>query len=339
MSSETPLQKTIQINPDFLKYTNGGKTRKKTANTPIKFKVENRDNMHAKTTKRKMLNYIRRKQESNYRNMMKEPSPAPIVDVINPLPKNDFEQSLEFLETITRDPKNATLKYRPPISAVQTPYTSVLHTPTILNSVLDENVAVLPPENVFDYVQPISQFSGPIMQLAPPQYGCLKGGTLPTYRDWRTKTQKMPTSSPATMNRPIPKTFAQNRDEMRKHLQRKKEEAQRVAKPKPAFFQEKQKRTVRRTFRVGKSKVYPKIGILVSNRTIRNNIQSKCQDLKTKSIEEVKHYLIKHGFIRVGSSTPNDVLRKMYETSMLMCGEIQNHNPENLLYNYLNNSI
>jgi hypothetical protein len=28
-------------------------------------------------------------------------------------------------------------------------------------------------------------------------------------------------------------------------------------------------------------------------------------------------------------------LRKMYETAMMMCGEIHNHNPDNLLYNYL----
>jgi hypothetical protein len=56
-------------------------------------------------------------------------------------------------------------------------------------------------------------------------------------------------------------------------------------------------------------------------------------------MEDVRKYLIKKGLIRVGSSCPNDVLRKMYESSMMMCGEIQNHNPDNLLYNYLNNAI
>jgi hypothetical protein len=53
-------------------------------------------------------------------------------------------------------------------------------------------------------------------------------------------------------------------------------------------------------------------------------------------MSEVKKYLIKRGFIKVGSVAPNDVLRKMYEDAVLMCGEVQNHNPDNLLYNFLN---
>ena len=45
---------------------------------------------------------------------------------------------------------------------------------------------------------------------------------------------------------------------------------------------------------------------------------------------------MKRGFIKVGSTAPNDVLRKMYESATLICGEIQNHNPDNLLYNFMN---
>ena len=51
-----------------------------------------------------------------------------------------------------------------------------------------------------------------------------------------------------------------------------------------------------------------------------------------------KRFLVKNGFVRVGSSAPNDVLRKMYETAKLMCGEIKNHNSENLLYNFLHDT-
>jgi hypothetical protein len=79
----------------------------------------------------------------------------------------------------------------------------------------------------------------------------------------------------------------------------------------------------------------PKVSVLVSNKTIRNNISTKTQLIKQVPILEIRRYLIKHGFIRVGSTTPNDVLRKMYESAMLICGEIQNHNPDNLLYNFL----
>ena len=53
-------------------------------------------------------------------------------------------------------------------------------------------------------------------------------------------------------------------------------------------------------------------------------------------MQDIKKHLIKNGFIKVGSIAPNDVLRKMYETSMLACGEIHNYNPENLVYNFFN---
>jgi len=97
----------------------------------------------------------------------------------------------------------------------------------------------------------------------------------------------------------------------------------------------KQRKTIRRTFKVGKSKNKPLVGVLISNKTMRSNITTKKQLLNQTSIDEIKRYLVKNGFIRLGSTSPNDVLRKMYETAMMMCGEIHNHNPDNLLYNYL----
>lgn len=78
------------------------------------------------------------------------------------------------------------------------------------------------------------------------------------------------------------------------------------------------------------------MAVLVSNKTIRNNIMNKAQEIKQIPLDDVKKYLIKRGLIRVGTSAPNDVLRKLYETSNLICGEVENHNADNLLFNYLN---
>lgn len=99
---------------------------------------------------------------------------------------------------------------------------------------------------------------------------------------------------------------------------------------------QKQKRIMRRTFRLGKSKHYPNVSVLVSNKTIRNQTTTRAQLLKQVPIEEIKKTLMKKGLIKVGSTAPADVLRKMYESVSLMCGDLQNHNPENLLYNYFN---
>ena len=320
-------KKTIQINPEFLKLPKGGKTRKKRPDKPIKMKVDKPEKN--KTTKRKILNYIRRQQEETYKHLTKDQMLSSKPAVLDMEIKSDFEKSLEFLENVVKaPPKNTTIKQRPPITTM-----------SILNPIIvDENVNVVPPENVFDVIVPPTFQSDPPIHLSKPKYGCLKGGTLPTYRAWKSQTQKHmgPENTPST-----PKlTVEQNRAELRQFFKKRKDEKQKVTKAKiPLAMNKRQKRTMRRTYRVGKSKVYSKIGVLVSNRTIRNQIQSKCQLLKETPIDEVKRYLVKHGFIRVGSSTPNDVLRKLYESAMLMCGEINNHNPDNLLYNYVNNGI
>lgn len=106
--------------------------------------------------------------------------------------------------------------------------------------------------------------------------------------------------------------------------------------PKLKGFKQKQKKTIRRTYHTGKSKVFSKVGVLVSNRTIRNNITTQMHKLKEIPMQDIRKFLIQKGLIKVGSTAPNDVLRQMYENSVLIGGELINHNTENLLYNYLN---
>lgn len=202
-----------------------------------------------------------------------------------------------------------------------------------------------------------------------PKYGCLKNGRLPTYRTWKNMNSvATPTNhvappisgavSPRALNQPqntqiidgasqptnqINLSPAQQRAELKQFLNKRKEEKERVERVKKQHNIlkpiKKQKRITRRTFRVGKSKHYPQVGVLVSNKTIRDQVLAKKQQIRETSIDEIRKYLVKKGLIRVGSTCPNDVLRKMYESSMLMCGEIQNHNPDNLLYNYLHNAV
>ena len=76
--------------------------------------------------------------------------------------------------------------------------------------------------------------------------------------------------------------------------------------------------------------------MLVSNKTLRNNTNLQMMKLRETPIREVKQYLKKQGLIKVGTSTPNDVLRQMYECANLICGEVKNQSSENLLYNYFN---
>jgi hypothetical protein len=87
---------------------------------------------------------------------------------------------------------------------------------------------------------------------------------------------------------------------------------------------------------VGKSPNSQKVGCLISNKTVRQKIQQKCYEIKHTDMKEIRKYLLKHGFIKIGTTAPNDVLRKMYESVVTVCGEVENHNSETLLHNFLN---
>jgi hypothetical protein len=362
------MSKTISINPDLFKVTNNRSSRKKKENRPGEIKIKNpRANKRDKTLRKNhVLRFIREQQEKNYKQLLEGEKPKstlekPIDDSFN----NEFDESLKYLTALTQEKesiesKNRTLKNRQSTD-------SVLYYPGIAELVTNEEVNL---EFPMDASVPQFQLSAP--SRAAPVYGCLKNGTLPT---WRThnRTQRVhhggasdnQGSKPGVElkeEKPVEPvtgissrmsggsdsfgrtTIAEGNESIRDYMKRahKKSEIKQttdlLAKKDQKMKYPKQKRTIRRTFKVGKSKVLPKISVLISNKTLRNRVTEKTHALKETPIHEVKRYLTKKGFIRVGSTAPNDVLRKMYESATLICGEIENHNPDNLLFNFLNDA-
>ena len=388
-------KRVVSINPDFFKIPSTNTTRKKRQEgspTPI-LKVKSPKppkEKTSKTIKKNLLNYIRQQQQKNYDELTKpkhrDIPPTPPISREPATPSNqhsDFKDSLDYLMKLTKENEkkqhaNQTIRHiHPPVLPHQPPQISAIrHT--------NENVGMTLP---MEFISPPSPNSPPIHINPPrviptPQYGCMKNGSLPTYRTWvhRNKTQKHhggtehPSPSPSIQNTTMDGGIGSHKDQLfrekvealkrasaihpiasspiyssggvggggdstaiktkiaqinhGKKLEQQKKENKKQRIP-------KRQKTLRRTYRVGKSRVAPKVSVLVSNKTIRKNIYTQALLLKQTPIKEVKRYLIKHGFIRVGSIAPNDVLRRMYENARLICGELKNHNPDNLLYNFL----
>jgi hypothetical protein len=317
------MSKTISINPDLFKHTK----KKRAPAAGIKPRAAATD--RNKTVRRnQVLKFIRGEQEKNYRRLLD----GDVNLKMSEEEDVDFQQSLDYLMSLAEKvpvplptrPANFTLKSQSSFGGGgdQDPY---------------ENVSLVVP----DGMQP------PVVALRPavPQWGCLKGGKLPSYRQWTQKNRLQQPSPPppqvpytAPLYHP-PSAAAtlgiHSNGAVQDMLLRNSEIRQTMAAAEGAkpLQLARQQRTVRRTYNVGKNK--SQVSVLVSNKTIRNRVTEKTHEIRQKPMEEVKRFLINKGFVRVGTSAPNDVLRKMYESAQLICGEIQNHNPENLLFNFM----
>ena len=88
-------------------------------------------------------------------------------------------------------------------------------------------------------------------------------------------------------------------------------------------------------YTLGKKNGARHIGLLIKNRDTQKRIKQEVNQLKQQPIQEIKNHLRNKNLIKLGSQAPNDVLRKLYEDSIL-AGEITNENTSNLVYNFIN---
>ena len=160
-----------------------------------------------------------------------------------------------------------------------------------------------------------------------PPYGCLKNGKKPTFSQYNRTLRHKPLiiEEPAKTEPKTPVIKARQ-----EKLRRVKEKIATPSKPKLL----RRRRTIK-IYKLGKNTKDAKVGVLIKCSKTRKMVQNEQKILRTKCLTEIKQYLRKHNLIKIGSSAPEDILRKIYEDSFL-AGNIYNKNPQNLLHNYLN---
>jgi hypothetical protein len=381
--SEGGEKKKIFINPHI--FNPDSFTRKKKPRPDKPLKIKSVKPISDKTRRNQILKKIRENQEKQYKSLFSNednrevPKKSKEVDQF----ESDFEKSVSFMNQIVDS------RPKPSINPLNQ---------TLRNNDFFKPVAIprIQLDNVFK--SPILQGGEPIPKqvFQSPTYGCLKNGSLPTYRSLHNTTVKnvggggsiqshtnvdknlsnlIPVNFSDGTTQPIVSSLSQNvgnnlsqpvgnnlsqsvgnnlsqsvgnnlsqsvgrikspeEMELMRKLHEQKKEAE---KPKPKLVQKKIRKLLRRTFYLGKDKYKPRVGVLLPNRTIRNNVTTKSFMIKQKPISEIRKFLLNKGFIKVGSTAPTDVLRKIYESIVLIDGEVKNHNPDNLLYNFFNDN-
>jgi hypothetical protein len=205
-------------------------------------------------------------------------------------------------------------------------------------------------------------------------HGCLKNGVKPCYRNWKSnQTRKNPiyennnlTTREATLQKIKQKMTEQRMTEQRitedKIVEPQKiQESQNIQfhinetlnnnnnnnngiveknnltpnNPPPPPNKVFIKKTTIKKHELGKSTKYRKVGVLIKSKSTRKQITDAKKELSKISIHEMKNQLQKQGLFKSGSTAPNDVIKQMYESSIL-AGEIKNTNYNVLYHNFLN---
>jgi len=395
------LKKTIKINPEL--FNIGDKTRK---NREKKTRPSIPAVIKPNSLKKELLNRIKEHRTKETDSGSKSSFTDEFHDSINYLSslskkhKEDSERekkreaisnrTVKNYQTYTTTPSPNVQLYQQPQYAI--PVQMPIQMPMVNLELPEELQETYTPVLIEPTCSPIKINSYTPSAEVP--YGCLKGGTKPTFRAW-TATRKnydsitVPTPQPRLQisipepTQPIishePINDRERKLELLRIKMKKHEESQPQIQTAPNIINQLEmrepelklpppdtsllntsistsnelkqsiedsipppekkfiKRTIKRKYTLGKSKIYNTVSILLKDNRTRKNVINAHKELKRTSINDVKKYLKIRGLVKVGSNAPNDVLRKTYESAM-MAGEVINKNKETLLHNFLSDT-
>lgn len=235
-------------------------------------------------------------------NRIKTQEKTPGLPDISTGETDEFTQSVDFLDTLDKIKKRQLLErktVRAPQKIPQPQYAPNVDTGNLI---------------------PVSPLALPKDTDIP--FGNLKGGNKPTYRSQlsvATGPQKdIDLSNLCDGNPPTTSILADNETNGTVNVPFQ------IPKTKRLVGVKYIKRHIRRrTYTIGKNKIRRRISVMIKNATTRKNINKLKFDLSQTKLDEMKNYLYRRNLLTRGTLAPIDVIRKLYESSMLS-GDIYN---------------
>ena len=357
-------QKTIQFNPQFLSMAGS----KSSANKTLKRERKEKPliTMNPNKVKKQLIDKIKTFQLKEKENDILEKTKEEEEEKLN-MEKdfnNDFNNSVKFLEELSKKEreKNNNRNNR------KKNYT--LKSGKIENEIKMQIETELPPEMKIPFkssytvyaqppvsAQPVPVIAPPVI-APPPQYSNLKNSTLPTFRQWKNSTQKNYNNNQDKPSIKIDDYIKNNEKTERsialenikndyknninadtnnreindtENIQLTLEETPIINKPIP----KKRRHRITKTRKYTLGRNGSKVSVLIKNAKTRKLVHHELALLKQKGIPEIKTFLRKKNLLKVGSDAPNDVLRQIYEQSILS-GEVENKAKDVLIHNYMN---
>lgn len=347
-------KKVISINPEFFKISGKKKKDKKEK------KKKRRDNDMLSSSvnkglKKNLLNKLKEHQKRKEKEKEKNNQMASLDENVD----DELEKSIDYLNDIVKKRKERKEKRKNKAKTLKKRREHESTNSTPVSPQVKVETSVVNKENI---------------SLKQPKFGCLKGGKLPTFKQYN-KTLKN-RDEPKNDNRPpvaFNNTPVYNEpfDERQKNFTNIKVNYNNIenkvpkatilpsvpivtpppipivqqATPPPILpetqesIKKKKKKKKKHKLKTVKRKItlgkkHGMVGVLIKNRKTRKNIKKEVANLEKKSMTNIKRYLRKHNLIKIGTPAPDDILRNIYESSFLS-GDIYNKNPDTLLHNFM----
>ena len=177
-----------------------------------------------------------------------------------------------------------------------------------------------------------------------PPYSSMKNSSLPTYREWKNKTLKNNNndlkkinSQNITINENMSNENISNENISNKNMSNKNMSNENMSNENDIDLKEnirKYSKNKSTTLKYYLGKRGRKVGVLVKNIATRKNIINEHNLLKQTKLSDMKNYLKRHNLLKSGSHAPPEIIKKIYEQSILG-GDIRNSNKANVIHNYL----